>query len=144
MPKILKKKIVFIPLSFLVIFLAVFIWAKTQGFGDWSEGNRTGELIKYTTKGIFAKHGEGELLQNEFGVARSNAGANGGINNGGNAFIFNVTDTTVAEKMRQAQQSGQKVNVQYKQYLIAPWFFNGKYEAVGVEIVGASIQTDDP
>jgi len=136
MPKFLKKKIVVFPLLLIFACLLVFGWAKTQGFGDWSEGNRTGELIKYSTKGIIAKHGEGELLQNDFGLGRSNAGSNGGIKNGGNVFVFNVADKEVAEQMRQAQQLGQKVNVKYKQYLIAPWYFNGSYEAIGVTVVG--------
>lgn len=75
---------------------------------DYSEGERTGELIKVSKKGVFFKSFEGQLVLNQFAIGKE----------GSNLFQFSTLDDKVGEDL--SKLIGKKVVVKYHQYLIGP------------------------
>lgn len=111
------RKILFILISVLLLGIAAyfaFIY-----YVPFSEGYRSGELIKFSRKGVVVKTWEGEISQ--------------GIS-GAQIFEFSVEDSQkeVIEKLKDFQ--GQYVKVTYKErYSTFFWLGDTKYFIIDVE-----------
>ena len=111
------RKIILYVVLFLGIFTAiyfVFLYNAT-----YSEGLRSGELIKFSNKGVVFKTWEGELSQ--------------GLS-GNKIFSFSVldNDTQVIEDLKKLQ--GQYVKATYvERYRTFPWWGETRYFVTKVE-----------
>ena len=89
-------------------------------YATFSEGVRSGELIKFSRKGVLFKTWEGEISQ--------------GIS-GAQIFQFSVLDRDqeVIEGLKDAE--GQYIKVTYEErFATFPWWGETKYYITGVEI----------
>lgn len=111
------KKVLFLIISvFLLIYAVYFAGVYYLTF---SEGTRSGELIKFSKKGVFFKTYEGEISQ--------------GIS-GAQIFQFSVEDgeKEVVQKLEDYQ--GKYVKLTYKErYATFPWLGDTKYFISKVE-----------
>ncbi|SNZ00576.1 6-phosphogluconate dehydrogenase [Flagellimonas pacifica] len=109
--------------KFLFIFISVLLFGLAAYFAfiyyvPFSEGYRSGELIKFSRKGVLVKTWEGEISQ--------------GIS-GAQIFEFSVQDSEkeVIEKLKEYQ--GQYVKVTYKErYATFFWLGDTKYYIINV------------
>lgn len=111
------RKILFI--LTLVFLLGVAVYFAFVYYVPFSEGYRSGELIKFSRKGIIAKTWEGEISQ--------------GIS-GAQIFEFSVEDGKgqVIEKLKDLQ--GKYVKVTYKErYSTFFWLGDTKYFIIAVD-----------
>lgn len=110
----MKKILTLIVIAVIVISTAYFTFVY---FVPYSEGTRTGELIKYSKKGVVFKTWEGEISQ--------------GIS-GAEIFTFSVNDKDVIETLKNLE--GYYVKLEYKE-LYRSFFYWGdtKYFITGAE-----------
>jgi len=111
------RKILFILIS--VVLLAISAYFAFVYYVPFSEGYRSGELIKFSRKGVLAKTWEGEISQ--------------GIS-GAQIFEFSVENSKeeVIEKLKDLQ--GKYVKVTYKErYSTFFWLGDTKYFIIDVE-----------
>lgn len=88
-------------------------------YATYSEGDRSGELIKFSSKGILFKTYEGELSQ--------------GIS-GAKIFTFSVLDKDAKTIEQLKELQGQYVKVTYvERYKTFPWWGDTKYFVTHVE-----------
>lgn len=110
------RKFVFIGMSIIVLGVATyfaFIY-----YVPFSEGYRSGELIKFSNKGILAKTWEGELSQ--------------GIS-GAQIFKFSVEDAQKEVIQKLIELQGKYVKVTYKErYATFFWLGDTKYFIIDV------------
>lgn len=114
--------------KFLMITLAVIVLGLVSYFtflynATYSEGVRSGELIKVSNKGVVFKTWEGEISQ--------------GIS-GAQIFSFSVLDSE-AEVITQLQEmEGQYVQVNYvEKYRTFPWWGDTRYFITSVKKVNS-------
>jgi hypothetical protein len=106
----LRKIILFFTLAIVLISAAYFSFVY---YASYSEGVRSGELIKFSSKGYIFKTYEGEISQ--------------GIS-GAQIFKFSVlsSDAKVVESLKELQ--GQYVKVNYvERYRTFPWWGDTNY-----------------
>ncbi|WP_299260686.1 6-phosphogluconate dehydrogenase [uncultured Aquimarina sp.] len=111
------KKI--LALIILAITLLFGIWYATVYFASYSEGVRSGELIKFSNKGVMFKTWEGEISQ--------------GIS-GAQIFSFSVEDKNkeVIKKLEEFQ--GKYVKLKYKErFATISWLGDSKYFVIDAE-----------
>lgn len=104
--------------KFLIIFIAAIVIGVVGYFSfiyyvPYSEGYRSGELIKFSRKGVLVKTWEGQISQGLSGT---------------NVFSFSVEDSEkeIIEKMKEFQ--GQYIKVTYKErYATFFWLGDTKY-----------------
>ncbi len=114
------KKILYRILLAVVIMTAFAYWVCTWTF---SEGSRSGYLIKISKKGVVFKSYEGEL--NLGGVDISN-----GLE--GNIWSFTIFDQEIVKKIEQLE--GDKVKLYYKErYKTLPWQGDTNYIVTDIE-----------
>lgn len=89
-----------------VLFLAYFSFLL---FANFSEGARTGYVVKISKRGVLFKTNEGEL---NFGFPQLNTTP--GMSSQ-NIWTFSVPNDDVALQIQKAAESGQKVTLFYKQ-----------------------------
>lgn len=101
------------------------IAAATTGImPNYSNGTRSGYVNKLSIKGLIWKTNEGEL-QLGAGEAASLQPP----------FEFSVTNPDVLAKVQAAQESGERVSLTYRQWLVMPfWVGDSRYEIVGVNV----------
>lgn len=103
-----------------------------NALSDWeySDGQRTGNITKLSNKGLpFCKTWEGELAMDNLKTAK------GGVSG---TFSFSVKDPSIVEKLKEAQNSGQTVNLSYSQTLFQwPCEQKTDYEITAVSLVNA-------
>lgn len=102
----------------LCVVIAVSGWFAGVYFLSFSEGTRSGELIKFSNKGVVFKTWEGEISQ--------------GIS-GSNIFNFSVEDREeeIIDQLKDFQ--GRYVKIEYKErYRTFPWLGDTKYFITGV------------
>ncbi len=112
----LRKIIIYVILAISLLVTAYFTFVY---FATYSDGDRSGELIKFSHKGVIFKTYEGEISQ--------------GIS-GAKIFTFSVLDTDekVIEQLKQLQ--GQYVKVSYiERYKTFPWWGDTKYFVTQVQ-----------
>ncbi|MDC6365040.1 MULTISPECIES: 6-phosphogluconate dehydrogenase [Flavobacteriaceae] len=111
------RKFLFIAIS--VIILGIAAYFAFIYYVPFSEGYRSGELIKFSRKGVLVKTWEGQISQ--------------GIS-GTNIFSFSVEDSEeeIIEKMKDFQ--GRYVKVAYKErYSTFFWLGDTKYFIIDIE-----------
>lgn len=114
--------------KFLTIFILViivgtigFFWVSTW---TYSEGTRSGQLIKVTKKGVVFKTHEAQL---NMGGLRTNT--IDGLE--GNIWDFSIIDDAVVDKLNALE--GKRVKVSYKQrYYSMAWIGKTNYIAIDV------------
>ncbi|NAY90620.1 6-phosphogluconate dehydrogenase [Muricauda sp. JGD-17] len=112
------KKAFFIAIS--IILLGVVAYFSFVYYVPFSEGYRSGELIKFSRKGVLVKTWEGQISQ--------------GIS-GTNIFSFSVEDKEqdIIEKMKEYQ--GRYVKVEYKErYATFFWLGDTKYFITAIQM----------
>lgn len=111
------RKILTIIVVSLVLFVAIyftFIY-----YASYSDGTRSGELIKFSHKGLAIKTYEGELSQ--------------GIS-GAQIFAFSVMDNETKAIADMKQLQGGYVKVTYvERYRTFPWWGDTKYFVTAIE-----------
>ncbi|MBC7641820.1 MAG: 6-phosphogluconate dehydrogenase [Flavobacterium sp.] len=111
------RKILAIIIAVVVLFVAIYF--TFMYYASYSDGTRSGELIKFSHKGLALKTYEGELSQ--------------GIS-GAQIFAFSVMDneTKVIADMKKLQ--GGYVKVTYvERYRTFPWWGDTKYFVTAVD-----------
>ena len=109
----------FIIISITVIMLALAAYFTFIYYATYSDGYRSGELIKITKKGVIFKTWEGKISQ---GVAEEQH------------FEFSVEskNKNVIESLKELQ--GRQVNLTYKErFGTFPWMGDTKYYVIEVE-----------
>ena len=98
-------------------------------FGTYSEGVRSGVVVKVSKKGILFKTYEGQLNLMTFGASRSQ-------NMVAETFDFSVPDyeTDAIKILEEVSLSGERVSLRYKEkFMTFPWRGDTKYLIVGVD-----------
>lgn len=83
---------------------------------EYSEGTRSGTVQKFSKKGFIWKTWEGEL---NLGYARSQTSGDHGTSLVPAIWDFSAVDDDVAKRLLEAETSGDRVTISYKQYLLA-------------------------
>jgi hypothetical protein len=119
----IKKKLKKILIKFLLISIVIFgsvLWVCSW---TYSEGTRSGNLIKVSHKGVLFKTFEGDL--NLGGVTMIE-----GLE--GNIWSFTILDDKLISRIKEYE--GKRVKVFYKErYKIMPWQGDTNYIAVNIE-----------
>jgi hypothetical protein len=92
----------------------------------YSDGQRTGVVVKLSHKGVILKSWEGEL----------NVGSTSTDSNGSavpRTWVFSATDAAIVEALREASVSGKRVTLKYHQYLAGPVGLDTSYVVDAVE-----------
>ena len=119
----------------LIIFLAIVAVGSYFLFGTFSDGYRSGTIIKFSHKGVLFKTYEGEL---NMGMI---IGDNAAANYGANIFTFSVPsgNTEVIKKIEDAMLTGHRSKLFYKEkYFTFPWVGDTKYHIYNVDIYETS------
>ncbi len=102
-------------------------------FGNYSEGEKAGTLVKISKKGVVFKTWEGEL--NTYMYVSDQAAASAPVTT---LFTFSVLDrdVEVIKKMETAIHNGHRITLYYKQkYFQFPWNGDTKYFIYRAEIL---------
>lgn len=103
------------------------IYGFAGGCGSgYSEGTRTGVVVKLSNKGLVAKSWEGEMnlgstLVDGNGVAVPSV------------WSFSIKDDTIAKEIENSSRAGKRVTLHYNQWLIRPWNIETPYVVDRVE-----------
>lgn len=116
--------------SIILVSLITFIYP----FGimeNYSDGQRTGDIYKFSKKGLLWKSWEGEMY---LGGYHSTGGENPTIET--DKFYFSIdgasTNTELIEKLQKCSQERQQCTVVYREWLVKPWWLGSGYVAVDV------------
>ena len=112
------RKILFI--TIITFILAIAGYFTVLYYATYSEGDRTGELIKFSSKGYVFKTFEGEISQ--------------GIS-GAQIFRFSVLDSDAEVISDLKKYQGQYVKITYiERYRTFPWWGDTRYFATHVQL----------
>lgn len=107
-------------LALTALFALTLSQAGCVGCGEhYSEGSRTGVLVKFSKKGLLWKSWEGQL--NLGGVMQSDKGAVPSV------WDFSVTDPAIAAHLE--KNVGKTFTIQYHQWAVAPVDIESDYVA---------------
>lgn len=98
----------------------------------YSDGERTGQITKFSRKGLMIKSWEGEL---NLGGFKTKSTENGGSAIVANTWEFTVLSDGLVNKIQQALQAGKPVKISYREWLWSPISMDSAYEALGVEVL---------
>lgn len=87
----------------------------------YSEGVRSGTVIKFSRKGVAYKNYEGQLS-----LGGMVADSDGKMSP--NVWEFTVIDPVVVKRVSEAQESGKRVSMHYVQWLVSPMSMGSQYE----------------
>ncbi|WP_299899277.1 6-phosphogluconate dehydrogenase [uncultured Aquimarina sp.] len=111
------KKILLIIIAAIIVLFAV--WYASVYYATYSEGVRSGELIKFSNKGVLFKTWEGEISQ--------------GIS-GAQIFSFSVEDQNKEVIKKLEEYQGRYVKLKYKErFAKVSWLGDSKYFVIDVE-----------
>jgi hypothetical protein len=113
----------------LAIFLIGFSIMAYFYFGTYSEGVRSGVVVKVSKKGFLFKTYEGQLNLLTFGASRSQ-------NMVAETFDFSVptTEADVIKILEEVSLSGERVSLHYvEKFMTFPWRGDTKYLIIKVE-----------
>jgi hypothetical protein len=113
----------------LIIFLLGFGILAYLYFGTYSDGFRSGVVVKVSKKGFLFKTYEGQLNLLTFGASKSN-------NMVAETFEFSVptSDTEVVKALEEVSLSGERVSLHYvEKFVTFPWRGDTKYLIIKVE-----------
>ena len=120
--KILKRIV-------LIVILVGFATLAFAYFGTYSEGVRSGIVLKVSKKGLIFKTYEGQLNLMTFGASRSQ-------NLVAENFDFSVSkyETDVIKTLEEVSLTGERVSLHYKEKFVRfPWRGETKYMIYKVE-----------
>jgi prepilin-type N-terminal cleavage/methylation domain-containing protein len=86
---------------------------------NFSDGTRTGELVKFSNSGILNKSYEGQLKVSE------------GSTDGNGLWEFSVVDSSLVDKCNNSL--GKKVKIKYQQGIVNPFKQNSSYTAISID-----------
>lgn len=93
----------------------------------YSDGHRSGVVYKFSRKGVIYKTWEGELS-----LGLNETEGDGTIVP--RLFIFSVSTKTVADKVEEAERSGRRVTLHYREYLgRGSYYGSTPYDILDVE-----------
>jgi hypothetical protein len=93
---------------------------------SYSEGDRQGQIVKLSRKGIIFKTWEGELAT----LARGQVGTL--LNN---SFAFTITSEDMAKRVQEAMNTGKTVTLHYEQqFFMFPWQGDTSYVITNVSV----------
>lgn len=113
--------------------------AKCFGAKGWeySSGSRSGVVQKLSKKGAYWKTWEGEL---NLGYNEAHGGGNSQTLMRPAMFRFSIADDEIAKAVKEAEVRGDRVTLEYKQYVLHPYSRGGTdYEIVGVTTEAADV-----
>lgn len=97
------------------------------GCGEYSDGDRTGTIQKFSRKGLFSKTWEGEMMLGGL-VKKSSTSSDSDGNTHttssmvANVWQFTVEDPALIEQVKKAMEDGGGVRAHYRQeYLASPF-----------------------
>lgn len=99
---------------------------------DYSDGERSGVVVKLSRKGVLFKSWEGTM-----NVGGTSVDANGvavPI-----TWDFSISRDSIAEEVRKAATSGKRITLGYKQWLVKPATVGTDYDVTGVLGGGAGV-----
>jgi uncharacterized protein YwgA len=114
-----KKILVRIAIAFVIVLLGVFSF---YYWGTYSEGYRSGIVMKISTRGVIFKTTEGQMNMQVIGVSD--------IGTASQVWDFSVDNdkAEIIEAIRQASLSGERVELYYIQrYMKFPWRGESEY-----------------
>jgi hypothetical protein len=112
----LRKIIIYIVLAITLVITSYFLFVY---YASYSDGVRSGQLIKFSHKGVMFKTWEGEISQ--------------GLS-GSQTFSFSVLDKDQSVVQELKEFEGQYVKVTYKErYRTFPWWGDTKYFVTDVQ-----------
>jgi hypothetical protein len=120
------KKLKITGLVVLLIFIGVFSFFY---WGTYSEGARSGVIMKISKRGTVFKTYEGQLNLQGFGATNSN-------NQFSEVWEFSVIgDASLVEKLKEASLAGERVELEYiERYKAFPWRGDTKYFVTRVKM----------
>jgi prepilin-type N-terminal cleavage/methylation domain-containing protein len=96
-----------------LIFISIIGGPVAKGFMTipiiYSQGERSGEIVKFSKKGLYFKTWEGELNQ-----GRSPDGSTP-------LWAFSVTSPDVIEAIIESQEKGERITLVYKEYILVSY-----------------------
>jgi hypothetical protein len=96
---------------------------------SYSEGERTGTIVKFSQKGVLFKTWEGELAT--LAMARAGTAFS-------NSFAFTVKDDGVVQRIRMAMRKSDKITITYEQqFFMLPWEGDTTYIIKDVNVVSS-------
>lgn len=113
---------------FLATLLALFpaLPSCVNGCGDgYSDGIRTGVVLKVSRKGVFMKSYEGVLDLGGMTIDGEGHAVR-------NLWSFSVSDPGIASQVAAAAESGKRVSLVYKQWLLSPASIDTDYDVTEV------------
>lgn len=118
-------------LSIPAIMIGILYWIVVPGHGqNYSDGQRTGDIYKFSKKGLFVKSWEGEMY---LGGYHSTGGKTPTIETDKfNFSVYGDSTSTVIEKLNNCSQKRIQCTVEYKQWFISPWSIDSKYVVTNV------------
>ena len=123
-----KNGFTLIELMIAVAIIGILVSMLSGAFMQWgfSDGTRSGMVVKLSSKGLLFKSWEGELML--------------GSANSGQPWDFSITRASIneeelADALSQAQISGHRVTVSYHQGPYLPWHQETSYSVLSVQEV---------
>ena len=115
-----------------ILALGVAIYSAFILYYPYSEGTRSGVLRKLSHKGFVFKTWEGELQISA--VMMPNPTDENVV--GGNIWLFSVKDDATIKSLQEAEVTGKRVNLHYKEHLKTLfWRGDTRYFVNGVSVV---------
>jgi hypothetical protein len=93
---------------------------------DYSDGERTGTILKFSRKGVMYKSWEGRLDLG--GMSRDSEGTMVR-----NFWDFSVTNEQVVPKIQEALRENKRVTLHYTQWAVQPMTIDSSYVVDGVK-----------
>ena len=98
-------------------------------FGKFSEGYRSGKIMKVSERGVIFKTWEGQMDLQTFGAVKDKS------NMITETFKFSIVDDPeLIKELEKASLDGVRVNLHYfERYMVVPWRGDTKVFATGIE-----------
>jgi hypothetical protein len=105
-------------------------------FGNFSDGFRAGNIVKFSKRGYVFKTGEGQLNMGGFPAMQTNQ-----PNNYIWEFSVSPKDAELIKEIDSATEGGYRVKLHYhEKYMTFPWVGDTKYHIYKVEKVQEQLQ----
>lgn len=117
----------FSTIFFFILLIGAIVGATVLGAGgcgaNYSDGDRSGVIVKLSRKGFIWKSWEGEMR----------LGGDQNVTSG--AWVFSVRDESLVAPLQESVKTGKRVTVHYSQWWHQPIEMESNYEALKVTSV---------